>query len=146
MDVYQPNGFGWRKRRNISPGVVSSSMSISEANNATTMDYSSPLSQHWTAFADEIIIDNPKSEDDSTKPTKKLLETLSDLVRRRDASNMDLKSLPLPPETVARSHILPPISVTNPTTTTVRVPTTTSRGVGVDGNAVQSSETTLASP
>jgi hypothetical protein len=68
MDVYQPSGYGKkrrRRRRSISGGGgVSSSLMTNSKTNATSIDYSAPLSQHWSTYADEIILDNAGNEEE----------------------------------------------------------------------------------
>ena len=68
MDVYQPSGFG-RKRRNVGHTVMSSMVSNS---NGTATEYITPLSQHWRTVDgpsnNPITVEFPKTNDSYFPP------------------------------------------------------------------------------
>lgn len=148
MDVYQPSGYGKkRRRRNIHnnghPIGATSSISMSKSN-ATSMDYSAPLSQHWTTFADEIIIDNASERDEKSTTVIKnstKIKTLNELLNSVNSARDDpigLISLPIPSSETKRDGLyvhkedieatmrkyLPKSSTPMTTTTTFRSTTT----------------------
>lgn len=83
MDVYQPSGFGRRRRRGVQ-GHTSTFEFITNSN-STAVEYSSPLAQHWRTIGG--------SESDESDNSKLGLE----LPRSHGSP------FPLPPETVVRS-------------------------------------------
>lgn len=82
MDVYQPSGFGRRRRRGVQ-GHTSAFEFITNSN-STAIEYSSPLAQHWRT------VSGAESDEHDNNNSKVGLE-----LSRRHGS-----PFPLPPETV----------------------------------------------
>lgn len=84
MDVYQPSGFGRRRRRGIA-GHQPTMLEFTTNSNSTAVEYSAPLSQHW------------KTVEDSSIETNNFAKLGLELSRKHS------NPFPLPPETVVRS-------------------------------------------
>jgi hypothetical protein len=109
MDVYHPSGFGRRKRRSIGGAAVVMSSNNPLQSNATAMEYSAPLSQHWRTIEDDIILDNEPAEHRGFE-----IDLNEERVNETDRkTNVDIGGLelvkhynfhiPVPPETVVSS-------------------------------------------
>lgn len=139
MDVYQPSGYG-RRKRNVS-GRDTKTLTLTTNHNSSAVEYSAPLSQHWKTIGighTGLRINSEESNDQELSGSSDFM-TFEKSKLGLELSRKHSSPFPLPPEAVVRSfdnenvhkedigNIDSYILKTSPGTTTTTARTTTSR-------------------
>ncbi|ODM95598.1 1-deoxy-D-xylulose-5-phosphate synthase, partial [Orchesella cincta] len=97
MDVYQPSGFGRKRRSTLGNGPTLQTLEMSTAHNSTAVEYSSPLAQHWKTVSNQALHVVSEANGSIGDGTNDLASLGLELSRKHSSP------IPIPPETVVRS-------------------------------------------